>query len=302
MVAMRRTRRSSLSRGWADARAVFRVARTGSAARWAARLAARTPEVVRSRSLCPADHAWRRHGARFRTPSGRTVILPGEHCAGAREMYCRDVYLRTGLRIPAGGWVIDLGANLGLFTTLAAVEGARVVAVEAQRGFAPEIARLVALNRVDPGQIRIEVALATSGASAVGLVGVVADDERWRLASHAAPERPAGLSVPELLFRYGIRRIGLLKMDIEGSEFSVLHPDCAPAWLSRVDQLTMEVHPEFGDVAAIGDLLVRHGFAVTVTDNDGCPVPARAPGAAYLYATQRPAATVRSSCRSGFWP
>jgi FkbM family methyltransferase len=244
--------------------------------------------VVRSQSLCPADHAWRRRGALFRTPSGRTVVLPGEHCAGAREMYCRNVYLRTGLRIPADGWVIDLGANVGLFTVLAAVEGARVVAVEAQQGFAPEIARVVALNRVEPGRAHIEVALASSGASAVELVGVVADDERWRLASHAPPERPAGVSVPELMFRYGIRRIGLLKMDIEGSEFSVLHPDCAPAWLARVDQLAMEVHPAFGDVAQLRDLLGRHGFAVTITDNDGSAVPAGAPGAAYLYATQRP--------------
>ena len=26
-------------------------------------------------------------------------------------MYCRNVYLRTGLTMPAQGWVVDLGAN-----------------------------------------------------------------------------------------------------------------------------------------------------------------------------------------------
>ena len=40
-------------------------------------------------------------------------------------MYCRNVYLRTGLTMPATGWVIDLGANRGLFSVWAAVTGAQ---------------------------------------------------------------------------------------------------------------------------------------------------------------------------------
>jgi FkbM family methyltransferase len=282
---MRRRWYENLARAVNDVHAVRRVARPGSALRWLAGLATGTPEVVRSGSLRAADRAWRSRGARFRTPGGRTVVLPGGHTAGAREMYCRNVYLRTGLRIPPGGWVVDLGANAGLFTVLAAVEGARVVAVEAQQGFAPEIERVLAPNRVQ-GRVHVETALA--GVPGRALVGVVADDQRWRSASHAAPERPATVSVPELLRRYRIDRIGLLKMDIEGSEFSLVQPDCAPAWLARVDQLTMEVHPEFGEVPRLAGLLVEHGFAVTVTDNDGRAVPAGAAGAAYLYATQRP--------------
>jgi FkbM family methyltransferase len=271
-----------------DTWSVLRVARPGSAARWLAGLAIRTPEVARSRTLAPADRAWTRSGARFRTPGGRTVVLPGERCAGAREMYCRNVYLRTGLRIPPGGWVVDLGANAGLFTVLAAVEGARVVAVEAQRGFVAEIERLLALNQVEADRVRIEVALATSANPEVALVGVVADEQRWRSASHAGPDRPAGLPIPELMSRHGIDRIGLLKVDIEGSEFSLFHPDAGIGWLARVDQVAMEVHPEFGGVAAVRDLLVGYGFTVTVTGNEGRPVPPSAPDAAYLYAAQRP--------------
>jgi FkbM family methyltransferase len=282
--AARRRGVRRLRRLGADVWGVLRVARPASAARWLCGLAVRAPQVLRSGSLVAADHAWRHRGARFRTPRGRTVVLPGGNSAGAREMYCRNVYLRTGLRIPDGGWVLDLGANAGLFTVLAAVDGARVLAVEAQQGFPPETARLLALNGVPPGAVHVEVALAGSGIAGVPLVGVVADAARWRLASHAAPDRPAGVSVPELLSRYGIGRVGLVKMDIEGSEFSVLHADSAPAWLPRVDQLAMEVHPEFGSVAGIVELLRRHGFAVTVTDNDGRAVPAASPQAAYLYA------------------
>jgi hypothetical protein len=34
-------------------------------------------------------------------------------------MYCRNVYLRTGLVMPNEGWVLDLGANCGLFSAWA---------------------------------------------------------------------------------------------------------------------------------------------------------------------------------------
>jgi FkbM family methyltransferase len=199
-------------------------------------------------------------------------------------MYCRNVYLRTGLVIRPGSWVVDLGANAGLFTVLAAVEGARVVAVEAQQGFAPEIVRLCALNRVPPGRVQIEVAMAMSDGPGAALVGVIADDERWRHASHATPRRPPRISVSDLLDRYRIDRIGLLKIDIEGSEFSLLSSAHTAPWLSRVDQIAMEVHPEFGDVGSVAELLGTRGFAVVATDNAGRTVPAIDRETAYLYA------------------
>lgn len=263
---------------------MLRVARPASALRWLVRLLLRSPQVLRSGSLRPADQSWRRRGARFRTPAGRSLSLPGGHCAGARELYCRNVYLRTGLRIPAGGWVVDLGANAGLFTVLTAVEGAKVVAVEAQAGFVPEIRRALAHNRVAAGRVHIEVALAGSGVPDVALVGALAGAQRWQRASHAPPQRPPGVSVADLLSRYRIDRVGLLKVDIEGSEFSLLHPDGEPTWLSRVDQVAMEVHPAYGSVPMLTGLLGRYGFTVTVTDDAGTPVPATAPAAAYLYA------------------
>ncbi len=76
------------------------------------------------------------------------ISLPGSYTAGAREMYYRNVYLRTGFVMPRTGWVLDLGANRGLFSVWAAVAGAQAVAVEAQQGLEPEIRRLAAHNGV----------------------------------------------------------------------------------------------------------------------------------------------------------
>ena len=87
----------------------------------------------------------------------RVSVLP-PHVLGAREMYCRNVYLRTGLTMPDDGWVVDLGANRGLFSVWAAVSGARAVAVEAQQGFVPLIEALAEHNGVRD-RVHVEVAM-----------------------------------------------------------------------------------------------------------------------------------------------
>jgi FkbM family methyltransferase len=273
-------------RAMADTRAVCAVASPADASRWVISLLAHLPECARSGSLRAADRAWARSGASFTLPAGAVVSLPAESSAGAREMYCRNVYLRAGLFMPATGWVVDLGANRGLFSVWAAVNGAQVVAVEAQHGFAPLIAGLAWHNRV-ADRIRVEIALASGATVSGASTGVVADDDRWLATSHGAPERPADLSVPQILDRHGIDRIGLLKLDIEGGEFAVLAADEDLSWLERTDQIAMEVHRDFGDVPALARRLRDRGFAVMLCDNDGRAVPAVAPQACYLYGARR---------------
>lgn len=183
-------------------------------------------------------------------------------------MYCRNVYLRTGLTMPAQGWVVDLGANRGLFSVWSAVTGARVVAVEVQRGFAP-LTRTLAQHNGVSGRVHVEIA-AVGGVMARGAaVGVRADDLRWAATSHGASARPAGVSMPQLISKYRIDRVRLLKMDIDGGEFAVLAADDDLRWLAQVDQLVLEVHPDHGDAAALVDRLRWHGLAVDLRDSDG---------------------------------
>ena len=118
-------RAQTISRAVADVRSVCGTAYPADAARWLTSLATHVPACARSGSLRSADLAWGRNGARFRTSTGAVISLPAAYTAGAREMYCRNVYLRTGLTMPATGWVIDLGANRGLFSVWAAVTGAQ---------------------------------------------------------------------------------------------------------------------------------------------------------------------------------
>jgi FkbM family methyltransferase len=277
---------SSLARRFTgDVVSVCQRAAPASAGAWLGALVANLPACVRSRSLCPADQRWARAGARFRTSTGATVRLPPTHTPCAREMYCRNVYLRTGLTMPAHGWVIDLGANQGLFSVWAALSGASVVAVEAQQGFAKEINDLAAYNGVTQ-RVHVETAMASGVTVSGSKVGVVADDHRWATTSHGAPTRPADLSLPDLMSAYRIDRVGLLKSDIEGGEFAVF-ADRDLSWLEKVDQLALEVHPIFGDAASLVERLEHQGFAVDLRDNDDGRVPPDSDCLEYVYCRRK---------------
>jgi FkbM family methyltransferase len=267
---------------WRDLTSVFQHASPMAAARWAAALIAHLPECAKNRSLRPADRSWEVAGAKFRTSTGATVTLPGSYTAGAREMFCRNVYLRTGLVMPSDGWVIDLGANRGLFSVWAALSGARSVSVEAQSGFGDEIRRLAVHNGVDD-RVNVEVAIASGVKTSGAAVGKLADDRVWSETSHGGPTRPADTSVPELLSRYGIDRVGLLKIDIEGGEFAVLgvHEDLH--WLQQVDQLAIELHDGHGDVVTLIDRLRCEGLTVDLRDDFGDRAAATSKSAAYAY-------------------
>jgi FkbM family methyltransferase len=272
----------ALRRVLGDANAVCRSASPLSAARWITALAMHANKCAKAGSLTAADQAWLRKGASFNTADGVSVALPGAYTPGAREMYCRNVYLRTGITMPAGAWVVDLGANCGLFAAWAAVAGARVIAVEAQHGFAPLIKKLAQHNGVVE-RVSVETAVASGVTISGSRVGLIADDAQWSATSHGDAARPCELSVPDLIAKYKMSRIGLLKMDIEGGEFAVLGADENLNWLDRVDQLALEIHPDFGDAPALIDRLVRHGFSVDLRDNLGQRQPSDSKDLEYVY-------------------
>ena len=184
--------------------------------------------------------------------------------------------------MPRTGWVLDLGANRGLFAVWAALAGAQAVAVDSQQGFGSEIKRLAAHNGVGE-RVHVEIAVSRRRRQGGSDRGVVADDQRWATTSHGAPEWPPGVSVPQAMAAYQIGRIGLMKIDIEGGEFAVFGAGEDLGWLDQVGQEVMEVHPEWGDAAALVDRLARRGFTVTLRDNEGTSVCATSSRLEYAY-------------------
>jgi FkbM family methyltransferase len=175
-----------------------------------------------------------------------------------------------------------LGANCGLFSVWAALSGAHVVAIEAQQGFARRIEELARHNNV-ADRVHVENCMAGGVTTLGSSIGLLTDDRRWAAASHSAPVRPASASVPDLIAKYLIDRISLLKMDIEGGEFAVLSGEENLDWLQRTSQLVLEVHPGFGDSGALMARLRAHGFALDPRDSDGRRLDATSPSINYAY-------------------
>lgn len=190
--------------------------------------------------------------------------------SGAREMYARQVYFALdGFSLSRGEVVVDLGANWGLFTTLAAKTGCRTVAVDVQQALLDNIPRLLVLNQCDPGLVSLVWGVV---GAATGVVSV-----KPELMASAPPT----LSMDTLLGQFGLEHVDFLKVDIEGSEFALFSGDLA--WLDRVRRIAMEVHTRFGDPATLCDLLRRHGFRIGLLE-DGRITQRMSAESGYLFA------------------
>ena len=221
-----------------------------------------------------------RRGLRVRT-LGRNLLLPHPDLTLVRELYGRKIYFPSADFIPTtGSKVVDLGANFGFFSLLCASLGSEVVAVDAQSLFAAEARTAFELNGVS-SNIRYINALLGSA------VGEFASPKKRDAASHWADEPPE-MSLSQVLGFFGdapkdgSRDIHLLKVDIEGSEFSLFNNELNS--LNRIAHISMEVHPHYGDADRLRKFLESAGFACQLRASwreDG--IPKAYPG--YLFAT-----------------
>ncbi len=241
-------------------------------------------------------------GGWHRLPDGLEVRVGDRHEADLihREIFEDRVYLRHGVRLAEDATVLDVGANIGLFTLFVAdrVAGARVLAfepvpavherlranVERYRGSGLEGVEIqqVALGRA-AGEAELTHYPRWSGMS--GLYADPAEDERLTRAvlknqSEAlfgeADELLAGRfegetvrcrvrTLSEVIVERGIERVDLLKVDVEKAELDVLEGIATEDW-PRIAQVVAEVHDLDGRVERIRELLEGHGFTVTVDD------------------------------------
>lgn len=212
------------------------------------------PSIWRGGILTAVDRAMGRTPLRVRY-GGRSFTIDCAYAdrlleedsatfGGVREIYIRDCYLRGQAPevLAEMKTVLDLGANRGVFSTLMAAFGGFVVCVECNPAYNDFIRRNMAVNGLT--NYAIDNAFIGSG----GL-------------NYQPGQKVLGLE--ELINRHGLDTVDFIKMDIEGSEFSLFE---APGWLRRVKYLAMEVHPEFGRVLPLLEALESEGFVNTIND------------------------------------
>lgn len=142
--------------------------------------------------------------------------------------------------------IMDLGANVGYSSIylMTLFPGATVVAIEPDRANF-EICEL----NLAPYRNRAKAICGGIWHSCVPLVVTrgAGDGLDWAVQVREAKteERPdvEGWDIPSLLRQYAGERIGLLKIDIEGSEYQLFSRG-ADTWLPLVDNIAIEVHGE----------------------------------------------------------
>jgi amino acid adenylation domain-containing protein/FkbM family methyltransferase len=218
------------------------------------------------------------------------------------EIFTRRSYERYGVRLPEGGCVFDVGANVGLFMLRVweRCPAARVYAFEP----VPEIFELLRLNAALYGG-RGELVRAALGESEgraeftyyphVSLLsGQYADagQEREVVKAYVRGQREAGglaegaleellaerlegrhvwcevRTVSAVMAELGVARVDLLKVDAEKGEAGVLAGVAEEDW-GKIGQVVVEVHDLSGRLDELKGMLEGRGYRVSVEQEEG---------------------------------
>jgi FkbM family methyltransferase len=169
------------------------------------------------------------------------------------------------LNLTDGDLILDLGANVGYAAAyfLSRYPASSVIAVE------PDPGNFAMLQRnLEPYRSRATV---VEGAvwSHVTTVSMRAEQYRGGSACTRQVEETkrgdvAAFDIPSLLALSPRRRIGLLKMDVEGAEVAIFGGKCP--WLDQVDRIAIELHDDsvFGNATEVFYNAIRdHNFEIS---------------------------------------
>lgn len=159
-----------------------------------------------------------------------------------QEIWIDRSYTPVGFGIPPAATVLDIGANVGVFSLFAATCGmaARVHAYEPN----PEAAVFFEANVAASGSANVTLHRAAL-ASARGIRSLQVNPGNW-LVSHLS-DSPSGhpvtaVTLEEALDDNGLDTCAFMKMDCEGSEYEIL-TGAGASTLRRIQRIALEFHP-----------------------------------------------------------
>jgi FkbM family methyltransferase len=160
------------------------------------------------------------------------------------EIALGGVYFPSGeWRPPMGGWVIDVGANIGVYTVLCGSlvsPGGRVDAIEPNRGNYSTLLRNIQINQLSE-VARTHALGAWSGSASGELSNPERGAATWSV--DAAVEGPVTLTALDQIVRDCERPVvDILKIDTEGSEVEILRG--ATETLRRTRRVIIETHSD----------------------------------------------------------
>ncbi len=197
----------------------------------------------------------------------RKVIFPHPDARFVDEIVVEGCYTSSaGFEIAKNDTVIDLGANIGIFTILAGIKAreGRVIALEPEKQnyqFLCENIRSNSLSNIEPYQLAIsnidgllDLHVANPGNN------TILEEHQGKLTK--GTQKVEAISMRGLIAKFHLHEINFLKIDVEGAEFQIFQDD---GWLEQVQKIAMEVHPGAGDPSIIRRKLEQRNFSVKTT-------------------------------------
>ena len=197
---------------------------------------------------------------KIKTPVGEMFIRNDFDREVIKEVIVDHEYERWGeIKIKRFSNVIDCGAHIGSFTRLALSHQANVIAIEPDE----ENFKLLEKNTAGKKRLKLLKCLLWNGKE----IGFLKDKKRGELNKiDAKGEKQTTVTLDRVVRDFKIRKIGLLKMDIEGAEYEVLYNF---KHLNIVEQLTMEWHYGTSNMAKLILFLEKNGLKVVWSAGNG---------------------------------
>ena len=171
--------------------------------------------------------------------------------------------------IPPNSLVVDIGANVGVFSLFAARAARVVYSLEPASS---NFSRLV--SNASHTQNIVPLNLACAGRDGRASLDLSDNPVSFSLMTSRSPDRHETVDVIELgtLFeRYKIGQCDFLKLDCEGSEFEIIL-NSEPSLMGRITRIVMEYHDHLSEGFSHRDLLQKLdklGFHTTAYNPNG---------------------------------
>lgn len=244
---------------------------------------------------------------RFRLPNGMEIFHQNE--AETLHFY-KDIfehrsYVKHGIHLPRRAVVLDVGANIGLFSLFihAEAEDARIYAFEPAPAMFDLLRRNVAAHGIaarlfDVGiSDRERVAPFTFYPNSTGMSSFRADltEEKHVLRTILERQREQGMDgmdaimgqiddlldarfqartfevrlrrLSDIIRENEISRVDLMKVDVQKCELEVLEGIDETDW-AKIAQIVLEVHDIDGRLGVVTSLLERRGFRIAVEQDE----------------------------------
>jgi len=198
-----------------------------------------------------------KHG-QFRFRDGTKFFfspIQGDQIGYFQEIYLQKIYTKNYKpRERNGGVVLDLGANIGVFSIFIASLDPRfkVYSYEPAPRVFRRLVKNISANNLSERIHHFRYAVASKNAHEISLTeggNDMLDDIEFK-----AP----AITIEKIFEDNHINRCAFLKMDIEGMEFEVLPATPQEIW-KRIDYVAMEYHDDPSSLKAI---LSKQGFTV----------------------------------------